>query len=37
MKQKAEKREKELSEFKQKTTNQEDLHAQLLEIDKKSK
>jgi hypothetical protein len=37
MKQKAEKRDKELTEFKQSTTNKDDLHKQLLEIDKKTK
>lgn len=37
MKQKAEKRDKELTEFKQKTSTQDDLHKQLLEIDKKTK
>ena len=37
MKQKAEKRDKELTEFKQNTTNKDDLHKQLLEIDKKTK
>ena len=37
MKQKADKREKELAEFKQKTSTQDDLHKQLMEIDKKTK
>ena len=35
MKQKQEKREKELEEFKEKTTKKEDLHKELLEMDKK--
>jgi hypothetical protein len=35
--QKAEKREKELEEFNKKTTNQADLHKELLEMDKKIK
>jgi len=37
MKQKADKREKELLEFNQNTTNKDDLHKQLLELDKKTK
>lgn len=37
MKQKADKREKELEEFKSKTNNQADLHKELLELDKKAK
>ena len=35
VKQKQEKREKELGEFKEKTANREDLHKELLEMDKK--
>ena len=35
VKQKQEKREKELEEFKEKTTKKEDLHKELLEMDKK--
>ena len=37
MKQKSDKREKELDEFKQKTSNQADLHKELLEMDKNIK
>ena len=37
MKQKADKRGKDLEEFKEKTNNQQDLHKELLELDKKAK
>ena len=36
MKKKQEKRERELGEFKEKTETKEDLHRELLEIDKRT-
>ena len=37
VKQKQDKREKELGDFNVKTTNKEDLHSELMEMDKKMK
>ena len=37
LKMKAEKREKELEEFNQKTQNKQDLHRELMDLDKKVK